>query len=197
MADLHLHKLSGKAIADYLEAIALLRIEVFREFPYLYDGDLDYEKEYLQTYLQSEESAAFLLFDGSKVVGASTCLPMTDEAEEVRGPFAESGYAAEHVLYLGESVLQQHYRGRGLGVEFFRLREDHACSLGKSMTAFCAVNRAEDHPLRPKAYQPLNDFWNKRGYRELTGIMARMSWLDVDRDRETEKQLQFWIKSLV
>jgi len=77
----------GKAIADYLPAVAALRIEVFRAFPYLYQGNLDYEQRYLQTYVNSPESLCVLVFDGRSIVGASTGVPLTDETAEVQGPF--------------------------------------------------------------------------------------------------------------
>lgn len=40
-------------IAAKLDAVAELRIKVFAEFPYLYAGDLEYERNYLEVYLES------------------------------------------------------------------------------------------------------------------------------------------------
>ena len=37
-------------LESYLEDLAQLRIKVFRAFPYLYDGSIDYEMSYLETY---------------------------------------------------------------------------------------------------------------------------------------------------
>jgi len=48
------------------------------EYTYLYDGDYDHEKKYLQTYIDTPESVIVLAFDGDKVVGTSTALPMND-----------------------------------------------------------------------------------------------------------------------
>ena len=44
-----------------MEALAAQRIRVFREFPYLYDGDVGYEREYLATYVHSPRSLAFFV----------------------------------------------------------------------------------------------------------------------------------------
>jgi len=41
----------------------------------LVDGDYDYEKKYLQLYIDTPESVIVLAFDGDKVVGASTAIP--------------------------------------------------------------------------------------------------------------------------
>lgn len=39
----------GKEIETILDEFAQLRITVFAEFPYLYEGNLSYEKEYIRT----------------------------------------------------------------------------------------------------------------------------------------------------
>ena len=48
--------LSGNAFSDALDQLARLRITVFREWPYLYDGDLDYEARYLERFAQAENA---------------------------------------------------------------------------------------------------------------------------------------------
>ena len=40
------------ALEAALGDVAALRIAVFRDWPYLYDGDADYEARYLDTYAQ-------------------------------------------------------------------------------------------------------------------------------------------------
>ncbi len=39
VSDFDYKRLSGSQIAPYIDELAQLRITVFREFPYLYDGD--------------------------------------------------------------------------------------------------------------------------------------------------------------
>jgi len=50
-------------VTPHLDAVAELRIAVFRDWPYLYAGDREYEKNYLATYAQSPESLFVLAFD--------------------------------------------------------------------------------------------------------------------------------------
>ena len=45
---------------DNFDELADLRIQIFKEFPYLYDGDIQYEKKYMGRYLDSK-SAVFIL----------------------------------------------------------------------------------------------------------------------------------------
>ncbi len=43
--------LQKEELAACIDDLADLRISVFREYPYLYDGNLEYEKKYLKQYL--------------------------------------------------------------------------------------------------------------------------------------------------
>ncbi|NBD36992.1 MAG: GNAT family N-acetyltransferase, partial [Verrucomicrobia bacterium] len=162
---LQLQCLHGTQIKPFLKEIATCRIRVFRDFPYLYEGDPDYEAEYLRMYHDSPQSLVVLVRDGETVVGASTALPLEEAEEDFRKPFLEKGLEPTQYLYLGESVLLPAYRGRGLGHRFFDLREKHAQELQRPYTTFCAVLRPADHPMRPADYRPLDPFWKKRGYR--------------------------------
>ncbi|MEX2643747.1 MAG: GNAT family N-acetyltransferase [Acetobacterales bacterium] len=179
-----------------LPALAGLRIGVFRDWPYLYDGDMAYEQDYLRTYAESPDAIVVGAWDGPRLVGAATGAPMEDHAEAFADPFVERGYAIGDIFYCGESVLLPEYRGHGIGHAFFDHREAHARRLGRRWSCFCAVVRPDDHPLRPAGYRPLDAFWEKRGYRRMPGAFARFPWKDVDSDRETEKALQFWIREL-
>jgi hypothetical protein len=42
--------LTGSAVGESLDDIASLRITIFREFPYLYNGQREEESRYLQVY---------------------------------------------------------------------------------------------------------------------------------------------------
>ncbi len=188
---------SGEALIEFIPELARLRIQVFRDFPYLYDGTVEYEKKYLQTYIDHPDSVIVLAFDAddNKIVGASTAIPMRDETTELQKPFLERGYDINEVFYCSESVLDKNYRGLGLGVRFFEEREAHAAELGgfKHIT-FCCVERPVDHPRRPKDYVPLDKFWNKRGYFKHPELATTYTWKDLDDLEETPKNMTFWLK---
>ena len=188
--------LTGEALTEALPAVADLRISVFRAFPYLYDGDPDYERRYLAAYAESPGAILVGAYDGARLVGAATAAPMEDHAAEFARPFAERGHRLEEILYLGESVLLPAYRGRGIGHAFFDQREAHARALGRNHAAFCAVIRPDDHPMRPADYRPLDAFWEKRGYRRMEGLIATFPWRDIGDTMETEKPMQFWMRAL-
>jgi GNAT superfamily N-acetyltransferase len=189
---LRVDTLTGAALED----VARLRIEVFRAWPYLYDGDLAYERDYLQSYRDSDGAILVGAFDGDQLVGAATGTPMVDHADDFAAAFAETNIDIAEVFYCAESVLLPAYRGQGAGHGFFDAREAHARTLGFGKSAFCSVIRPADHPLRPADYAPLDPFWRKRGYAPLPGVMAQFSWKDVDQKDETAKSLQFWCRDL-
>ncbi|WP_170368883.1 GNAT family N-acetyltransferase [Ruegeria arenilitoris] len=188
--------LTGPALEAALDDVARLRIAVFRDWPYLYDGDLAYERRYLQSYRDSDRAIVVGAFDGDRLVGAATGAPLADHAEDFAAAFDGTRLELSQIFYCAESVLLPDYRGQGVGHAFFDLREDHARALGFAKCAFCGVQRPADHPMRPAGYRPLDPFWRARGYAPLPGVIAQFSWKDLGEDSETLKPLQFWIRDL-
>lgn len=188
---------TGDEMERYIPELSRLRIEVFRDFPYLYDGSYEYEETYLKTYVDSPGSVIVLAMDDDKIIGASTGMPMQNETDEIKRPFIEQGYDTSKVFYFAESVLNKSYRGHGIGVQFFNQREAHVNEQGGfDYTCFCGVERPLDHPLRPVDFVPLNAFWNKRGYVRQPELKTTISWLDLDEAAETQKTMVFWMKSI-
>ena len=67
--------LTGAALDTALEDVARLRIAVFRDWPYIYEGSLAYERDYLQSY-HSPGAVVVGAFDGAQLVGAATGTPL-------------------------------------------------------------------------------------------------------------------------
>lgn len=196
MSTLRLETFTGSAAKPYIPELATLRMKIFRDFPYLYEGDLAYEENYLSTYLASPDSFLAIVFDGDKVVGATTAIPLLQETEEFKKPFVEHGYDLTKIFYFGESLLYPQYRGQGIGVRFFEERERQAQSSGATIATFCAVERSDDHPLKPAGYQPLHGFWRKRGFERKPKLRTSYSWKDIGDAEETYKPMVFWLKGL-
>jgi GNAT superfamily N-acetyltransferase len=189
--------LTGKDVAKGIDAAARLRIAVFRDWPYLYDGSMDYEASYLAKFAKAKGAIIVAAYDGDSIVGCASAAPLAEVEADFSAPFRERGWDIARIFYCGESVLLPAYRGRGIGNAFFDQREAQAASLGSfSHSVFCAVVRPEDHPLRPKSYVPLEAFWRKRGYEKTDGLTTYFTWKDVDQPEQTAKLMQFWIKAL-
>jgi len=191
-----LRVLTGPSLKRALDGVARLRIAVFREWPYLYDGDADYERRYLGVFAQSKDAIVVGAYNNGELVGASTASPLRDHADEFGAAFSDRSEALDNVFYCAESLLLPQFRGQGVGHRFFDLREDHARDKGYRHVCFCAVNRPADHPLRPSDHRSLDGFWAARGYRKLDGVRAQFAWKDIGQLTETSKYLQFWMRSL-
>lgn len=194
MSDLVVKTIIGDAIEPWMSALARLRIRVFREFPYLYEGTEAYEEKYLRAYAASKRSLFVLALQGNEVVGVSTAIPLMDAEPVFREPFVAQGIDPATVLYFGESVLAPEFRGRGLGHRFFDEREAYARQLSLPVTSFCAVERPQDHPAKPHDYRPLHAFWKQRGYVYHPEMTVEYPWLDVGDTEETFKPMRFWLR---
>lgn len=194
--NLNLEIFHGHKIKPYLLRLANLRMQVFKEYPYLYVGELQYELDYLATYVKCPASILILVLDNNEVVGASTAIPLEAEIEEFKKPFIKKGIALSQIFYLGESVLLPAYRGKKIYQHFFEMREQAARDYGCSQTAFAAVERSLDDPRRPKAYRGLEPIWQHFNYTKHPELCAHLSWPEYGDLEETAKPLIFWLKQL-
>ncbi|HXF54045.1 MAG TPA: GNAT family N-acetyltransferase [Hyphomicrobiaceae bacterium] len=198
---IRIERLTGSALREVLEDVARLRIAVFREWPYLYDGTLDYERHYLADFAEAFDAVIVTARDEENVVGAATAAPLAGHTKEFVPLFAAHGMDPDRIFYFGESVLLAAYRGQGLGHAFFDHREAHARAArgpkgAYTHAAFCAVVRADNDPRRPPGYRPLDTFWQRRGYRKVAGLIGSYRWKEIGEAEETEKPMQFWMKAL-
>jgi|SRR3989304_4087132 len=196
-SDIRVHSLSGPELHPYLHSIAKLRIEIFREFPYLDEGSLGNMTSYMQKFPPARDSIGVLVFDKTTLIGASTGLPLSLERPEVQASFLEKNLALADYFFFSESVLLKPYRQRGIGHHFFDLRENHVQNLKKfKHICFCFPNRPENHPQKPSEYMPLNDFWRKRGFVKHPDLQCTILWQDIGEKEPSGKKMSFWVKDI-
>lgn len=186
--------LRGAEIAEHVASLGRLRIAVFREWPYLYEGVLADEEQYLSAFARATSATLVVAFDGTKIVGASSAMALEEEHEPLRSPFTSAGLSPRDYYYLAESVLLPEYRGSGLGHRFFDERERAGRELGFQRFAFCAVVRSADDPRRPTDYRELTAFWEKRGYRS-SELVASLAWREVGASERSWHDLRFWLRT--
>jgi len=197
MQDLVFQTYVGTQIKEVIEPLAQLRMAVFREFPYLYEGNMDYEKEYLSTYAEAERAFLFTVFHNQQLIGATTAIPLKEESDEVKLPFEENDYDLNSLFYFGESILQKDFRGLGIGHRFFDERENYARSFGHyTHSCFCAVDRGIGHTAEPADYRSNEIFWVKRGYHKEADLKSYFEWPDIGAVEQTAKPMIYWIKRL-
>ena len=84
--------LTGHDIATVIPAAAALRIAVFRHWPYLYDGTMEYEEAYLSKFATAKGAVIVAAYDGDAVIGCATAAPMQEVEDEFSAPFREKGW---------------------------------------------------------------------------------------------------------
>lgn len=193
--------LTGAELKAALPSLAELRIAVFRAYPYLYDGTLAYEQDYLARFAAADGAIVVAARDAGRIIGVATGAPLGGHTASFVPLFAKHGIDPDTIFYFGESVLLPPYRGQGFGHAFFDHREAHArrCPGANgpfTRTAFCGVIRPSDHPAKPADYRPLDAFWMKRGYSKIDGLIGTYSWRDIGETTDTAKPMQFWFKDL-
>jgi GNAT superfamily N-acetyltransferase len=197
-----LEALTGVKLTAAIPVLAQLRIAVFREWPYLYDGHPAYEEKYLGELAKARDGVIVAALDGTEIVGAATAAPLAQHSPDFAPLFADLSIDPDRVFYFGESVLLPAWRGQGIGHRFFDRREaaalDARTSSGARFThaAFCGVVRATDDPRQPPDYTPLDAFWQRRGFELVQGMFGSYSWKEIGAAEETEQLMQFWLKRL-
>ncbi len=93
---------TGAELAAVIPALARLRIAVFRDFPYLYDGDLAYEADYLADFARAGDAVIVVARDGEEIVGAATAAPLETQDTAWQEPLAAAGFDIARTFYFGE-----------------------------------------------------------------------------------------------
>ena len=184
--------LRGSEIKHCIDRLGGFRIQIFREYPYLYDGSIEYERTYLRRYSMAPESLCLILEDALGIVGACTGIPLACEDSEFQNAFV--GENKEEVYYIGEVMLRADSRGKKLGSSLMSTALDLIDSNKFKKISLCTVDRGLNHPREPLSYSPPDYLWKKYGFEKSGNLMAYLDWKDVGQDVETRKPLNIWFR---
>lgn len=188
-------------LESYLDIIADFRIKYFKEFPYLYEGTIDYEKHYLQGFAKDPKSILILIKFENRVIAVSTALPLMSEADildDTSARFKEAGYQPEDFFYYSEVLIAPDFRKEGLLRKIYAIREKWARSFGFNQLTLATVIREKTHPLRPSGYVEIESIWKHFGFQK-TSIEIDYKWPTIFPDgsvKEVNNKMVFWHKAL-
>jgi GNAT superfamily N-acetyltransferase len=191
----------GSEITPFLEDVAKLRIQLFREFPYLYEGTSSIEEEYLRGFSSDPKSMLVVARSGKELASVSTAWPFTADANILKlakQRFGEVGIRVEDVYYYGEILVKEKFRGRGITRKSYELHEAAAKDYGYSIASIATVVRSVDDPRRPLNYIDTDALWGKLGFSK-TNIIVKHPWPTIQVDGTSTDELNpmvFWTKQL-
>jgi GNAT superfamily N-acetyltransferase len=156
----------GKDLEPYLNDVIRLRLEVFREYPYLYEGTEEEEYEYISdSYMQFPESLVVLLYEDHRIVGIATGKPLKKVKANIQSPLSQASYPIDDTFYLGELVLEKAYRGKMLGQQLYQSFENYVKKhTNYRLITFSEVERPPSDPLRPAGYISNENFWKAQEF---------------------------------
>ncbi|PLY03705.1 MAG: N-acetyltransferase [Desulfuromonas sp.] len=188
--------LSGDAVREYLDDLASLRLEIFAEFPYLYQGKRADELAYLTSYAETDGARVILAEADGEVIGAATGMPLQHEDALLRDPVATSGADINRLYYVGELLFYRRWRGARLGQQLLATMEEKIRRLGGFDGIVCAtVARPTDHPQRPADFIPIERFLARTGFAAIPGASTRFAWRELDGVKR-EQTMLLWRKAL-
>lgn len=189
----------GDELPKIIHTLGLWRIKYFREFPYLYEGNIDYEQAYLNNYIKGKDSVILCIEVEKEPIAIASGTSLMSEMDITTRSMQELSnlIPVESTAYLGEIIISEAYRGKGLSKTIISQLENHFKNLNYTHTCFLTVVR-NNHPLEPKNYIKPSVFWIANGYTK-TFVSSSFHWPCIQENGkiiECENEMIYWVKSL-
>ncbi len=167
--------LKGAQIKSIEQSFANLRIAIFREYPYLYEGDLATEKQYFDMF--GGNTICIIAKDASTVVGVIIGTPLQEIFDQFLKPLIEADISVEKMFYLADLLVLKSYRGKRIGHSLYELFEKEVQKTEQFTNILIReIFKSPDDPKKPSAYYSLDPFWDKRGFKKMEGISQQDQW---------------------
>jgi GNAT superfamily N-acetyltransferase len=191
---------SGHEWQSFMPFVVEQRISFFRDYPYLYEGNVDEENTYIGWFSKLPHSAIAVVYADKKPVGFITGTALKDFEEHFKGAvevFKYAGLEPATYYYIAEVIVLPSHRGKNLAsTRLFAAIEQYAQGLG--YRDVCFVTESHDvHPLKPQNYRSLDPLWQKVGYTK-SSLFLTFPWLTIQLEgspKQQEHKLDFWLKS--
>ena len=193
----HIETFKGNEIAPYNKDLIKLFNTFFSQYPYLYEGsDADYT-QHLESFAKSKNSIVAITFDGNKIVGAATGIPLTEAWTKYQEPLQEKGYDLSTVYYLGELALLPEYMGKGFGKQLVKEIEKFAKTQNYSILAATQIDDSKIQTRKPMGYTSHEDrILSSLGFQKHPEINFVSLWTNVKETTKSPHTMFYWIKSL-
>lgn len=199
--DIEILSLKSKEILPYREVLFRLRVDVFKEFPYLWEGTIEDERNsvYTKAFLNSEDAIMIVAKDKrtNNVIGLSTGNTFKNELPLLQDIFLQKGINTADYFYFRESMILPEYRQQGIGKLFFQERERLARQHSEiKYLTFFGVERSDNHPRKPINHRFPYQLWSSQGFIKRADISHEFEWKQVGEQEKTKNTIVFWVKKI-
>lgn len=150
MKSIAIETLKGKQLVSHLSELAKLRLTVFREYPYLYEGNLDFERHYLSLFANSEDAFLAIAKEGNKVIAAISGFPLDCAQKEIRNAFTHYPMSTKEIFALCEIVVLKEYRSQKIGTLLYREFENQLSSSRYKKIVLWQVIKSQNDPKKTR-----------------------------------------------
>jgi len=201
MGRVEIEILVGENSIGYIETVSKLRIDIFREYPYLYEGDLNYEQQYVKGYTMDKKAMIALARIDGKIAGVSTGIPLISDSEivvDAKKVFSKDNIDIGDYYYYGEVIVLPEYRGKGITTQLYDAQHELVKEWGYKHVCILTVVREESHPLKPITYRSPDKMWEHLGFFR-NNLTVDYHWPTIHADKsvkDVSNKLEFWTKDL-
>lgn len=191
----------GNESSSYINMVSKLRIDVFREYPYLYEGEEEYERKYIHGYTTDKRAMIAIAKVDNVVAGISTGIPLISESDivaDAKKVFSQANINIGDYYYYGEVIILPQFRGLGIAKMLFSAQDTLIEKWGFKQVCILTVVREHNHPLKPINYKSPDGMWEHLGFFR-NKITTNYHWPTIQADntvRDVTNTLEFWTKHL-
>jgi ribosomal protein S18 acetylase RimI-like enzyme len=198
---IEIENFSGEGIVAAIDVLMEFRLRYFQEFPYLYVGTEDGERQHLDGYIANPTTRLHIARDrdaNDKIVGVAIGTLLSTETEILRQigvALQYHGIVPEQFYYFGEMIFEPEYRNRGIGRQMLEKLKTAGRKQGADRFGFLAVARELNDVRRPAEHVDSEVIFRKFGFEE-TDIFVTFEWPTVQVDGSVERvpnRLDLWI----
>ena len=191
----------GNELEELIPEIAKARLELFKEFPYLYEGTYENELKYLTDFVKNPKSIILTAHEADKLIAFVTATAVEsgfDLTEAIKDLMQKEDIDTSKYFYISEMMVYPEFRSFELQNKLKKDIENYAKENSYTKVCFLSVFRENDHPLRPEGYKEISRLW-KFNKNHKTDISTEFEWNTVQKDSESKlmnNRLDLWEKKL-
>lgn len=193
--------LIGKEMLSYIQTVSEMRIKEFENYPYLYKGNFEYEKNYMTGFANDPKSCLGIAKNGDTIVGISTGMPLKSDAEILKDAelvYKKADKDPTLYYYFGEFIVHPQFRGQGISKQLAIDMEAFAKNYGFSKICLLTVIRSVNDPRKPTNYIGTDHVWRALGFTtdQQTIDYHSPTILESGEVKDIMNPMQFWSKDI-